>query len=71
MLSEVVTCNCVRNPRGHAESHPRPSEEGVSFYHNLRPLDQHVSESPCRYLPVLSAVLLDLELWCGRFFSVG
>ena len=39
MLSEAVTCNCVRNPRGHAESNPRPSEEGVSFYHVLRPLD--------------------------------
>ena len=24
---------------GHAESNPRPSEEGVSFYHVLRPLD--------------------------------
>ena len=32
MLSEVVTCNCVRNPGEHAESNPRPSEEGVSFY---------------------------------------
>ena len=40
MLSEVVTCNCVRNPGGHAESNPKPSEEGVSFYHVLRPLDQ-------------------------------
>ena len=39
MLSEVVTCNCVRNPWGHAESNPRPSEAGVSFYHVLRPLD--------------------------------
>ena len=36
--SEVVTCNCVRNPGGHAESNPRPSKEGVSFYHVLRPL---------------------------------
>ena len=42
MLSEVVTCNCVRNPGGHAESNPRPSEEGVSFYHVLRPLDHIV-----------------------------
>ena len=42
MLSEVVTCNCFRNPGGHAESNPRPSEEGVSFYHVLRPLDQFV-----------------------------
>ena len=42
MLSEVVTCNCVRNPGAHAESNPRPSEEGVSFYHVLRPLDRHV-----------------------------
>ena len=33
MLSEVVTCNCVRNPGGHTESNPRPSEEGASFYH--------------------------------------
>ena len=40
MLSEVVTRNCVRNPGGHAESIPRPSEEGVSFYHVLRPLDR-------------------------------
>ena len=40
MLSEVVTCNCVRNPGGHAESNPRPSEEGVSFYHVLRQLDR-------------------------------
>ena len=40
MLSEVVTCNCVRNPGTHAESNQRPSEEGVSFYHVLRPLDQ-------------------------------
>ena len=30
MLSEVVACNCVRNPGGHAESNSRPSEEGVS-----------------------------------------
>ena len=27
---------------GHAESSPRPSEEGVSFYHVLRPLDPKV-----------------------------
>ena len=33
VLSEVVTCNCVRNPGGHTESNPRPSEEGASFYH--------------------------------------
>ena len=26
--------------RTRAESNPRPSEEGVSFYHVLRPLDQ-------------------------------
>ena len=26
-------------PRGHAESNPRPLEEGVSFHHVLRPLD--------------------------------
>ena len=39
MLREVVTCNCVRNPGGHTESNPRPSEEGASFYHVLRPLD--------------------------------
>ena len=34
MLSEVVTCNCIvfETHRGHAESNPRPSEEGVSFY---------------------------------------
>ena len=42
MLSEVVTCNCVRNPGGHAETNPRPSEEGVSFYHVLRPLDRNM-----------------------------
>ena len=36
MLSEVVTCNFVRNPGGHAESNPRSSEEGVSFCHVLR-----------------------------------
>ena len=40
MLSEVVTCNCVRNPGAHAESNPRPSEEVVSFYLVLRPLDR-------------------------------
>ena len=40
MLSEVVTCNRVRNPGGHAVSNPRPSEEGVSFYHILRLLDR-------------------------------
>ena len=28
---------------GHAESNPRPAEEGVSFYHVLRPLD-HVDD---------------------------
>ena len=42
MLSEVVTCNCVRNPGGHRESNQRPSEEGVSFYLVLRPLDWFV-----------------------------
>ena len=42
MLSEVVTCNWVRNPGGHAEPNPRPSEEGVSWYHVLRPLDLNV-----------------------------
>ena len=26
-------------PGGHADSNPRLSEEGVSFYHVLRPLD--------------------------------
>ena len=31
MLSEVVTCNWVRNPGGHAEPNPRPSEEGSAF----------------------------------------
>ena len=50
MLSEVVTCNCVRNPGGHAESNPRPSEEGVSFYHVLRPLDQNVCMCVCMYV---------------------
>ena len=30
---------CVRNPGGHAESDPRPLEEGVSFYLVLPPLD--------------------------------
>ena len=33
MLSEVVTCNCVRNPGGHAESSPRPSDEGAVVQH--------------------------------------
>ena len=40
---------------GHAESNPRPSEEEVSFYHVLRPLDHRVEgkgtmrkfKSPC------------------------
>ena len=27
---------------GHAESNPRPSEEGVGFYHVFRPLDRNV-----------------------------
>ena len=46
MLSEVVMCNCVRNPGGHAESNLRPSEEGVSFYHVLRPLDRVLANGP-------------------------
>ena len=45
--SEVVTCNCARNPGGHAQSDPRPSEEGVSFYLVLRPLDQKASSQRC------------------------
>ena len=31
---------------GHAESNPRPSEEGVSFYHVLRPLDHMCDSTP-------------------------
>ena len=50
MLSEVVTCNCVRNPGGHAESNLRPSEEGVSFYHVLRPLDLCAARSGCKLI---------------------
>ena len=46
VLSEVVTCNCVRNPGGHAELSPRPSEEGFSFCHVLRPLDQVSTLAP-------------------------
>ena len=54
MLSEVVTCNCVRNPVGHAESNPRPSKEGVSFYHVLRQLDQLCTDlSLSVYTPTL------------------
>ena len=56
---EVVTCNCVRNSVGHAASNPRPSEEGVRFYHVLRPLDQLC------VLVLLSVVfcMLDSSLW--------
>ena len=58
--SEVVTCNCVRNPRGgHAESNPRPSEGGVRFYHVLRPLDQSV----CSCVPPRCG--LSLSLFCN------
>ena len=49
--SVVVTCNCVRNPGGHAESSPRPSEEGVSIYLVVRPLDL------CQWLVPLEAFL--------------
>ena len=52
MLSEVVTCNGVRNPGGHAESNPRPSEEGVSFYHVLRPLDHVCMCAVCFFLAI-------------------
>ena len=54
MLSEVVTCNCVRNPGAHSESNLRPSEEGVSFYLVLRPLDQMIM---LRHLVVLGVEL--------------
>ena len=33
MRSDVVTCNCVRNPGRHVESNPTPSDDGVSLYH--------------------------------------
>ena len=36
---------------GHAESNPRPSEEGVSFYHVLRPLDHVV------LVPILRTIM--------------
>ena len=70
MLSEVVTCNCVRNPGGHAESNPRPSEEEVSFYHVLRPLDI-VAHDGVGLRPLLPGVqrhtLLHAKpLWCRR-----
>ena len=61
MLSEVVTRNCVRNPGGHAESNPRPSEEGVSVYHVLRPLDR-VSWT-CGYLSAGDDDVMWLRLW--------
>ena len=60
MLSEVVTCNCVRNRGGHAELHPRPSKEGVSFYHVLRPLDS-TSVSDRSRLPLE----VSMSLWTG------
>ena len=41
---------CLK-PRGHVESNPRPSEEGVSFYLVLRPLDV------CRFVSSQSQVL--------------
>ena len=40
-------CNGVRNPEGHTESNPRPSEEGVSIYLVLRPLDGIVAAPAC------------------------
>ena len=38
---------CSKPRGGHAESYPRPSEEGVSFYNVLRPLDQGVMWPGC------------------------
>ena len=69
MLSELVTCNCVGNLGGHAESNPRPSVEGVSLDLVLRPLDQlYVSELAIagqlhgRIVSACSSVCLS----CGR-----
>ena len=47
---------------GHAESSPRPSEEGVSFYHVLQPLVHSVVLAGC-------VVLVDGRLGCGCFLS--
>ena len=41
---------------GHAESNPRPSEEGVSFHHVLRPLD-------CASLPVSIGPVENVKFW--------
>ena len=40
VLSEVITCNCVRNPGAHTDSKPWPSGERV-FCLVLRPLANH------------------------------
>lgn len=41
----VVTCNRARNPAGHTESKPRPSQRQASFHRVLQPpdLNQHAS----------------------------
>ena len=69
MLSEVVTCNCVRNPGGHAESNPGPSEEGLSFYHVLRPLDIEHLLFECQCIPGLDGSVA-LALLRENFFRV-
>lgn len=50
MQSEGVTYNCVYNPKEHAESDPRPVEEGVSSIissgHYFTEMDRNVF--PCR-----------------------
>ena len=48
-LRKVATCSCVRNPGGHVYSEPRPSEEGISCYHVLRPLDRLVVSAMLRH----------------------
>ena len=54
---------------GHAESNPRPSEEGVSFYHVLRPLDLPWGKPSCRHttsatklLSAASSSLLSVQM---------
>ena len=67
VLSEVVTCNCVRNPGGHAESNPRPSDEGVSFYHVFRPLDHGCAHASVSFLH--SRVCERVACMCVRTYA--
>ena len=53
-------CDCVRNPGGHAESDPEPSEEGVSCYHILRPLDRR-----------MLAIVNIMNFWMARVDDKG